>query len=209
MKKVEPVLEQFVEDSCPGSMNYEEYQELIAKVHAEDKTTGDNQSDMYVEYSKLNEHRMRRLNKTIRLNASLVDRIKSIAEEQLWLVITEAWCGDAAQNLPIVVKMAEVNDKIQLRLILRDEHPEIMNLYLTNGGKSIPKLIAIDTDNNELFHWGPRPEPMQKIVVDYHNSPEPKAPHSEYVLEVQKWYNADKTHTIQNELESILSKNLS
>ncbi len=204
MKEIDSILSEFIANDCPGSMNYQEYLELIERVHAEDKTTGSNQSENYVHYSKLNEHRMKRLNKTVKLNPELIAKVESIKENQLWIVITEAWCGDAAQNLPIISKMADLNENISLRLILRDDNPEIMNLYLTNGGKSIPKLIAIDDSMQEVFNWGPRPAPMQEMVIKYHDTPEPKPDYSEFVLDVQKWYNADKTQTFQKELESIL-----
>ena len=63
--------------------------------------------------------------------------------------------------------MAEVNSNINLQLVLRDENLELMDLFLTNGGRSIPKLIALDKDLNILFTWGPRPQTATNMVLDY------------------------------------------
>lgn len=113
-------------------------------------------------------------------------------------MLTEAWCGDAAQNLPVIAKVAQLNPHITLTLLLRDEHPEIMDVYLTHGGKSIPKLIAVAENGTELFTWGPRPEALQELVEAYKANPD--RPYAEFLEEVQRWYNADKTESVQREL---------
>jgi hypothetical protein len=78
---------------------------------------------------------------------------------QRWVVLTEDWCGDSAFSLPVLADLAATTDAVTLRILRRDEHLGIMDRYLTNGGRSIPKLIAFaERTGEELFTWGPRSE---------------------------------------------------
>ena len=54
------------------------------------------------------------------MNRELIlrDEIDKIEDNQLWMVITENWCGDSAQNLPYIARIASLNKKIELRIIL-------------------------------------------------------------------------------------------
>ena len=192
----------FKPENIGKTYTYEEYLALMDRVVAEKRTTGPNQSPELAEYTRLNQYRMHRLDKTVKLDMDLQQLAYQIAAPQTWYVLTEAWCGDAAQNLPIIAKVAALNPHITLTLLLRDEHPEIMNEYLTHGGKSIPKLIARDANGNELFTWGPRPQALQEIVLEYKKNP--TVPYAEFLEEVQRWYNTDKTESVQRELVSLL-----
>lgn len=82
----------------------------------------------------------------------------SIEEPQLWMVLTEPWCGDSAFLLPVIAEAAALSDDVTLRILLRDDNLDIMDQYLTGGSRSIPKLVAFDADGAEQFTWGPRPE---------------------------------------------------
>jgi hypothetical protein len=181
---------------------------------AQGKTTGSNQSDFYIHYAKLNLARMNRLDKTITLTDSLKDVLKKVTQKYVFLVITEGWCGDAAQNIPILDFITKENPNIELKLILRDENLELMDRYLTDGGRSIPKLICLtkkndtateaaeaDTTYEEIFTWGPRPEAAQKIML---HLKEKNATLDEKALAIHAWYNADKTLSAQKELENLI-----
>jgi hypothetical protein len=121
------------------------------------------------------------------------------------LVITEGWCGDAAQNLPILNTIAEAIEGIDLKLILRDEHLDIMDQFLTNGGRSIPKLIAIEKESNEIIGvWGPRPYKAQQMMVEFKENP--TVEYSEFVKEVQLWYARDKGKSVEKEIIDLLDK---
>ena len=115
----------------------------------------------------LNDRRMKRLDKTIKISEETIQEFQKVKQPQTWLVLTEGWCGDAAQNLPILDKIASDTANIDLKIVLRDENLDLMDLFLTNGGRSIPKLIALDKDNNVLDFWGPRPTIATKMVADY------------------------------------------
>ena len=178
---------------------YEGYRTLLDELMAEGKTTGEDHSEEMLEYAKMNIVRMNRWDKT----AKLADNLKSAllnTPKQTWLVINEGWCGDAAQNLPIISKMADFAFNVDLKIILRDENLDIMDDYLTKGGRSIPKLIAIDENNEVIFTWGPRPQKMQDQVLQL------KAAGEDYAQEVHKMYAKDRAASIQIEFAEALSE---
>jgi len=186
------------------AMSYDQYLTLVKQLLDENRTTGNNQSPAMLEYTKLNAQRMRRLNKTIVLDDLLVEKLKSSFEPQIWLVVTEAWCGDAAQNIPLLAKMAEQSENIDLKLILRDEYPEVIDGYLTNGGRAIPKLISLTTQLEEIGSWGPRPQIAQQLVATYKANPD--IDKKVFNEAVQGWYAKDKTKSMQQEFIMLLDK---
>merc|ERR1711916_209266 len=129
--------------------------------------------------------------------------LSKLNQKQTWLVLTEGWCGDAAQNLPIIHKMAEASNQIDLKLVLRDEHLELMDMFLTNGGRAIPKLIALDENLEVLFTWGARPSIATKMVADY------KAAHGKLddalKKDLQVWYNKNKGLNLQEDFVKLLN----
>lgn len=189
-----------------NAINYAQYRNLIDSLLKENKVTGnfmDNNEEI-LGYTKMNIARMRRGDKTSKINNDLEQAIKGISKQQIWLLITEGWCGDAAQLIPTIAKMAQLNDKIDLKFILRDEHPNIMNAYLTNGGKAIPKLIMLDAETlNEIMHWGPRPSVPQQMTIDFKNDAD--LDYATYVEALHKWYAMDKYQSVQNEILKLIA----
>jgi len=198
-------LNSVIKTAINKAISYSEYRKMAEQLHALDKTTGPDQSETMVNYSKMNEHRMKRLDKTIVLSAEIMEVVQAIKSLQKWLVITELWCGDAAQNVPLMNKIAELNPLIELKLVLRDENLELMNLFLTNGGKSIPILIALNERQEVLWNWGPRPVNAQNMLMEYKKSPEPKMPYSEFGETLHKWYAQNKTQMAQSEIFQLIS----
>jgi hypothetical protein len=189
--------------SVSKSCSYNEYRSLIFTYAQEGKTTGLISSPDYINYTKLNESRMHRLDKTIEVTQETKALLENLSKEYIWLVISETWCGDAAQVVPVINKMAEVASKIDLRIVLRDENEDLMNLFLTNGTKSIPKLIIIEKETGEVVgDFGPRPTQAKQLIIDY------KAAHGVVdetaKIELQKWYLADKGVSIQNEICALI-----
>ena len=182
---------------------YSEYRKLIDALVAKGQTTGTTQSDDLIKITAMNADRMKRLDNTTQLDGKLLDRLQNMPCPVKWLIIVEGWCKDAAQNVPILNKMAEADPNLELRLILRDEHPEIMDQYLTNGSRSIPKLIILDGDMNEIATWGPRPKEIQEQVVA--NKKSGKIPFSEFSKVVQKWYAKNKGVSLEKEMMGVLS----
>ncbi|MGB0890942.1 MAG: thioredoxin family protein [Flavobacteriaceae bacterium] len=197
-------MKKIIERSLENSYNYQEFKDLTSSLIAEGKSTGHEQSEALTNYSLLNDKRMKRLDKTIKISEETIAEIKQIKEPQTWLVITESWCGDAAQNIPVIHKIAKTNPLINFKLVLRDDNEDLMNQFLTNGGKAIPKLIALDNQKNVINTWGPRPTIATKMVVDY------KAKNgsldADFKKELQVWYNKDKGLSVQDDFVKLAKK---
>ena len=194
---------QIINKSLAASMSYTAYKDLVKKLLSKGKSTGENQNDDFLNYTKLGVARMKRLDKKFKLSEKANETLKSLNKNQLWLVITEGWCGDAAHALPVLNAMAEVSDKIDLNIVLRDENDDLMNQFLTNGSKSIPKLIALDKQTKEIIAtWGPRPSVVTKMVAV--QKEKFGQLDTEFKKELQIWYNNDKGVTIENDLLELL-----
>lgn len=178
------------------------YFQLITDLAEENKTTGPNQSKDMVHYTQMNVKRMHRWLKTMKLTDEFVNIVEARKTPLNILVITEGWCGDAAHNTPFIQAMEKLNDQLSIRYILRDENTDVIDAYLTKGGRSIPKLIAFTNEGEELFSWGPRPEPAQQL---YEEGKAQGKPYSELAADLQVWYNKDKGNTFMKELGYLLS----
>ncbi|MDQ3747908.1 MAG: thioredoxin family protein [Acidobacteriota bacterium] len=184
------------------SMTFAEYLRLIDDLLLEGKTTGENQSEEMFNYGKLNRQRMKRLGNTIKLNESLKEKVRSVEQKMIWLIITEGWCGDAAQNIPVIEKIAAENANIETRYILRDENLELMDAYLTNNARSIPKLICLDGETlEEIGTWGPRP---QSAMDYFYEMREQEIEKLQMMENLQRWYLQDKEQSLEAEFEKLL-----
>jgi len=193
-----------IKNGLEKSISYQEYRGLVTGLLKEEKSTGLVQSDEIFNYSKLNNSRMKRLDKTFHLSEQSKKVVEGLPEKYIWLVITEGWCGDAAQILPVVNKIAEVSENIDLRIVLRDENENLMNHFLTNGGKAIPKLILLNSDTNEVLDdWGPRPTDATKMVVE--QKEKFGGLDADFKKELQHWYNTSKGVAIENDLLDLLN----
>jgi hypothetical protein len=191
-------------DTAKRSFTYETFNQLLNTLFSEGKTTGNNQSKEYLFYAKLNLQRMKRLDKTFGLRKDISDMMTTIVPQNWW-VITEGWCGDSAQCLPAIEKMVEAsNGKVALQIVLRDENPQIMDQYLTNGtSRSIPILAAFNKEGSPLFKWGPRPHGAQMLLTAWRNNPAPPS-FEEFEKEMHTWYAQDKGNTLQDEFRNLL-----
>ena len=196
-------MKKLIEESLEKAISYDQYRTLVSDLIEQGKSTGEIQSDNLLNYSILNDKRMNRLDKTIEISENTKNKVKNVKKEQTWLVLTEGWCGDAAQNIPVINKIAEQNSKINLKFVLRDENPELMDQFLTNGGKAIPKLIAIDDESNVLGTWGPRPSEATSTVADYKEKYGKLDP--EFKKDLQIWYNKNKGRNTENDLISLFN----
>jgi hypothetical protein len=192
-----------IQNSLANSHTYSEYRTLVSALLKEEKSTGNEQSEDLTHYSQLNETRMNRLDKTIKVTEENNQKLQNLDKEYLWLVISEGWCGDAAQIVPVIHKMAELSNKIELKIVLRDENEALMNLFLTNGSKSIPKLIIIDKATSEVIgDFGPRPTGAKQLILDYKK--EHGVIDETAKTELQLWYLHDKGVSTQNEIMEVL-----
>lgn len=183
-----------------AGLTYQQYEEMT-KEELADPDSLSNDTKERSETKKLNIQRMIRIDKTYEPGIDIRDEVEKITDNQLWMVITENWCGDSAQNLPYIAKIASLNSKIDLRIILRDSNPDIMNNYLTDGTMSIPKLVAFDREGNELFRWGARPKAAQELVSELKRQGFEK----KYFLEkLHSWYARNRGTDTEREILQLL-----
>ena len=185
--------------------SYLDYRKLINDLLSENKSTSTEQTESLTHYSFLNDKRMSRLDKTFALTNENAHKLKTLTKEYIWLVISEGWCGDASQILPVFYKMElAANKKIDLKIVLRDENEELMNMFLVQKSKSIPIIIILDKETGLILdHWGPRPKGAKKMIEVYKKNfgvidEVAKA-------ELQVWYFKDKGISIQNEIIEMMS----
>lgn len=192
-----------IKESTNKSISYSQYRTLVEQLVELESTTGDSKTEELVNYTKLNDRRMKRWDKTVKVSNDHKAIIESYTKSVTWLLITESWCGDAAHVVPVINKVADLNSKIDLKLVLRDEHPELMDAFLTNGGKAIPKLIMVDNNSKEVLStFGPRPSEATQMVVDYKE--EYGMLTLEFKEDLQRWYNKNKGQNVIEDLVSLL-----
>ncbi|WP_410878569.1 thioredoxin family protein [Myroides sp. DW712] len=186
-----------------NSLSYAEFRTYVtaALQNNPDKL---NLSADYLPYAELNEARLHRLDKTLAVAPEVALVMENLAKDYIWLVLSESWCGDAAQSVPMLNKMAEITDKVELRIVFRDQNLELMDQYLTNGGRAIPKLLIVDKDTMEVLgHWGPRPADAAQLVHDY------KTEHGAFdedgIILLNKWYTKNKGQQVQQEVAALMT----
>ncbi|MEC4112823.1 thioredoxin family protein [Myroides pelagicus] len=160
-------------------------------------------NDDYLAYAKLNEARLHRLDKTLKASEESAFYLNNLDRKVLWIAITESWCGDAAQSVPMLNKLAELSDNVELKLVLRDKNLDLMDQFLTNGGRAIPKLLIVDKQSLEvLADWGPRPTGARTLIEDYKK--EHGVVDETCKIELQKWYTKDKGHEVEKEVIDLM-----
>ncbi|TXK76641.1 thioredoxin family protein [Mesonia sp. K4-1] len=197
-------LKKTIEEALDNAMSYTEYKTLMNDLLAENKSTAAIQEESLVEYSKLNQRRMKRWEKTLKITDEAEAFFKNYDQKMVWLVVSEGWCGDAAHGLPVLNALVELNPHIELKIVLRDSEDDLINQFLTNGAKSIPKLIMLKEENLEVIEtWGPRPSTAAKLTADYKQ--EFGQLDASFKEDLQRWYNQDKGQTTIEDLQALLS----
>ncbi len=196
---------QFTLKDLKRGFSYPEYLKKIDQFLKKGKTTVVDSPQTYIEYTKLNVHRMKRLDRIINLKPETIKTIPNVSTQSYWILLSEPWCGDAAQNIPIISKIADLTDKIELKILPRDENLDIMDNYLTGGARAIPRLICLkESDLKELWTWGPRPKPAQQLMLTHKANP--TKPKEEVIKKIQLWYAKDKGKTIQEEIIKLIKE---
>ena len=191
-----------------GGVSYPEFVQFTEQLIQENRTTGPNQSEEYLSYTQICLQRILRWNKTSKVSDELARLMGRVNRPQVWLLITEAWCGDGAQSIPHLAKLAELSPKITLKIVIRDEHPDLMDAYLTNGNRSIPKLISVTADlQQELFTWGPKPKYLIDRYAAFKQNSEGRS-YSDFLEEVHLWYAKNKQKDLEAEIYPLISSTL-
>lgn len=186
-------------------MDYKSYRKLIVELLTQNKTTGTKQSEELVHYTQLNEQRMNRNEKQFKISEELKQKIVQLEHTELWVVFAEAWCGDCAQNLPILSKIAEEsNGKIELKILIKSDNLPLMHAYQNNQAESIPKLIRINKESSEkIGEWGARPKEAQKIAEHWKQNKETISK-EDFEKELHLWYAKNRGTTLQNEIFELI-----
>jgi len=201
---MEIIVDNLIDQALEKAMSYKQFRNELDTL-AEAAKSGDlDQTDAYLEYRLLNQQRMKRLDKNFNLSESVQAKLKENERPVIWLVLIENWCGDGAQSMPVLNKMAEASPNISLKIVLRDQNLPLMDQFLTDGGRSIPKLIMLDENTSEVLDtWGPRPSIATAMVN------EQKEKFGEITLEfrteLQKWYTKDKGLNIVSDILKMLA----
>jgi len=184
---------------------YDSYRNLVDELLAQGKTTGPDNSEAMLHYTKMNVQRMNRVDKTTVLSDELLSTLNNLKGKYNLLVITEGWCGDAAQIVPVINKVVSAApDQFTLKLTLRDKNLPLIDAHLTNGGRAIPVLLILDEEGKLLLpKWGPRPAILQSLLADWKKE---GVEMPELAEKLHGWYAKDKTLTTQQELNDLLKQ---
>lgn len=186
----------YYKNALADGINYDTYKRQMVEELAL------NEDHKIKEYINLNQRRMHRVEKTYTPTAEITNQVKNVKHKTYWLILTEHWCGDASQTLPALNAIAELSDgKIEMKLVYRDQNDELMNAYLTNGTRSIPKLVQLDEHFNVTGIWGPRPTVAQKMVKELKSN---EATAATYASELHLWYARDKQQNLEKEIVKLL-----
>lgn len=198
-------MQDLIHTALAASQTYAEYRQHLTDLLAEGKTTGPKQTETYISAATINQSRMDRLDRKARFTPEMEDALAGLAQPYLMLAITEGWCGDAAQIIPLFNHMANASDQLKLLLVFRDEHPGLIDRFLTDGGRGIPKILFLDPETFAVkAHYGPRPAPAQEMALNYKHKRGPYTDYDEYNVALHTWYARDKTKTTQAEVVRLL-----
>ena len=141
--------------------------------------------------------------KRAKVPEDLAARASGVAGSWKLLVLSADWCGDAANSMPIVARLAEQTDGLEFRLLERDDNLDLMDEHLTGGtARSIPVVILLDGDGKERGWWGSRPADLQAWVKTAGMEMEKDARYKE----VRKWYARDRGRTTLSEIVSMIER---
>ncbi|WP_293300524.1 thioredoxin family protein [Pedobacter sp. UBA4863] len=187
------------------ALDYTSYRNLVDELLAKGETTGPDNSEAMLHYTKMNVQRMNRVDKTTVLGEELLLTLQKIEGKYRFLVIIEGWCGDAAQIVPVINKIASAAPtKFDLKLVLRDKNLPLIDAHLTNGGRAIPVLLILDEAGNLVLpKWGPRPVAIQNLMIEWKKE---GLEMPELAEKLHGWYAKDKTVATQQELNELLKQ---
>ena len=181
-----------------STFDYPHYRLLIDELFEKGMSTTGTDDPEKLKPVKINIARMNRIDKTYQPSDSVKAIVRRL-QPMRWLVISEGWCGDSAQLVPVFAKLAALNPSVKMEIILRDQHPDVMDKHLTDGKRSIPKFVFKRiSDGAILAEWGARPKPLQDLVVKW--LAEPGLGKEAREERIHSWYAQDKALSVEHEL---------
>ncbi|BAO54682.1 thioredoxin family protein [Nonlabens marinus] len=193
-----------IEAALENSMSYLQYRTFVESHAINHTNSGDEQTPALAQYTALNHQRMKRQDKVMRLKEESLNFLASLQRKLIFLCITETWCGDAAQTMPMINKIA-VAGGVEFRIVLRDENLDLMDRFLTNGARSVAKVILLDAETHEaVASWGPRPTAATPLVAEEKRAKGALSP--EFKQQLQTWYNKDKGEETERDIITLLKQ---
>jgi hypothetical protein len=191
-----------IEEKLNKGIDYDTYRTEVEKLVDAGKTSGPVQNEALAQHTKMGFQRMKKWEKITKISEETTNNLKSVKGNYSWLVIGEAWCGDVGQNIVALNKMAKEAD-IDLKMVFRDENLDLMDKFLTNGGRSIPKMLVVDNNSKEVVgEWGPRPKHIQNWFVE--EKQKPGFDKNSTMEQVHLWYAKNKHEELQNEVVEMM-----
>ncbi len=186
-----------------NGLSYSQYIELTKDIISNPDRPKIYQDEKMLQYTKDNLGRMEKIATTLNIDSKLYNEMQQTKVKQIWVCITEPWCGDASQIVPGLFLIASCSPNVDFKILLRDSNAEVMDNYLTNGGKSIPKLVVLKADSlEEISNWGPRPASIQKIVEEKKN--DTSMSFGDKVRMIHGWYEQNNSYDLQEEFITIV-----
>ena len=188
--------------------SYQAYAALGRELLAENRTSPADQgpaSEKMLHYTRLNLQRMERWDKTFRFSEQELQALGQIKQKLYFVLLSELWCGDAAQNVPILAQFVQALPQAELLILFRDLELELMDEHLTNGGRSIPKMLIINEQGQVIQTWGPRPQAAQDLVMAYKAQPQGRS-FEEFAEELHAWYAKNRGQALKTELFDLAQK---
>jgi hypothetical protein len=138
-----------------------------------------------------------------RVPDDLVDRARRLEAPRHLLVLLEDWCGDAINTIPVLAALVDAVAGLELRVLARDAHPDLMDARLTHGTRAIPAVMVLDEQFEEIAWWGPRPAVLQLWAT----SPEARSlTVADRYREIRRWYVRDRGRSTLTELVELLER---
>lgn len=158
--------------------------------------------DEYVAAATKNADLWRSIYRLARVPAELAARVAALPGQWNLLVLSEDWCGDAVNTVPVIARLVAEAPNVRLRVLGRDANPDIMDAHLTNGSRSIPAVIVLDEEYEERGWWGPRPGELQEWVLGEGK----QLPPGERYPRIRQWYARDRGRTTLEEIVALMER---
>ncbi len=190
-------------DQLAAGLSYPAFRQHITEALAQ--PVPDPHQAKLLPYYQEGQARMDRITPTVTLLPELQAAVSQLTQRYIWAIITEGWCGDGSETVPIIEAVAQASGgHLETRYFLRDANLDLMDRYLTNGGRAMPIAVVLHADSlAEAGVWGPRPTPLQAIVQDLKAR---EVPGKDVTTQVHAWYDQDATRTTQHELLALVQK---
>ncbi len=184
-------------------LSFEEYLQLSRDIVSGKLKEKIYEPESMLRYTRSNLERMEYVLREMTIEKKLYNRLAEDLPPMHWVVITEPWCGDASQLVPVLYLIACCNPDIRFSLILRDKNPQIMDQFLTDGSRSIPLLMAFDEKSGACIgRWGPRPQNLQQKIQDM--KLDETSDFRTLVRSIHDWYRQDLGKSCQQELIDLI-----